>query len=165
MEKIKQDNKNIVVKLAKGNLLNSPALNITLIILNVLYVAQELIYIMIMNTISRFKCNSKKCNHVHVILKKSVFSEPLAQEINSKFNFKRLRTNINIVIDTLYMYFSGSSSTRAISQYLLHRKILRFHMPLFINGLKILAHYSKKSLKIICLKILTLLISGMLMKL
>lgn len=71
---------------------------------------------------SRFKCNSKKCNHIQVVLKKSVFYEPLAQEINSKFNFKRLRTNINIVIDALYMYFSGSSSTRAISQYLLHRK-------------------------------------------
>lgn len=71
---------------------------------------------------SRFKCNSKKCNHIHVVLKKSVFYEPLAQEINSKFNFKRLRTNLNIVIDALYMYFSGSSSTRAISQYLLHRK-------------------------------------------
>ena len=53
---------------------------------------------------SRFKCSYKKCNHIHVILKKSIFYEPLAQEINSKFNFKRLRTNLNIVIDALYMY-------------------------------------------------------------
>lgn len=50
---------------------------------------------------SRFKCNSKKCNHIHIVLKKSVFYEPLTQEINFKFNFKRLRTNINIVIDAL----------------------------------------------------------------
>ena len=54
---------------------------------------------------SRFKWNSKNCNHTHVVLKKSVFYEPLDQEINSKFNFKRLRTNLNIVIDALYMYF------------------------------------------------------------
>ncbi|WP_300622486.1 hypothetical protein [uncultured Fusobacterium sp.] len=93
MEKIIQENKNIVVKLVIDNLLKMPALNKNLIILN-----------------------------IHVVLKKSVFYEPLAQEINSKFNFKRLRTNINIIIDALYMYFSGSSSTRAISQYLLHRK-------------------------------------------
>lgn len=33
----------------------------------------------------RFKCNSKNYNHIHVVLKKSVFYEPLAQEINSKF--------------------------------------------------------------------------------
>ena len=46
----------------------------------------------------------------------------MVQEINSKFNFKQLRTNLNIVIDTLYMYFCVSSSTRGISQYLLHRK-------------------------------------------
>ena len=66
---------------------------------------------------SRFKCNFRKCNHIHVVLKKSTFYEPLTQEIDSKFNFKR-----NIVIDARYMYFSSSSSTRAISQYLLHRK-------------------------------------------
>lgn len=71
---------------------------------------------------SRLKCNSKKCNHVHVVLKKSVFYEPIANEINSKFNFKRLRTNINIAIDALYMYFSSSASTRDIVQYFLHRK-------------------------------------------
>lgn len=51
MEKIIQENKNIVVKLVIDNLLKMPALNKNLIILNVLYVAQELIYIMIMNTI------------------------------------------------------------------------------------------------------------------
>jgi len=62
---------------------------------------------------SRFKCNSKKCKNSHVVLKKSVLYEPMAQEIKSKFNLKRLRTNINIVIDALYMYFNGSSSTRA----------------------------------------------------
>ncbi len=71
---------------------------------------------------SRFKCNSKKCNHIHIALKKSIFYSPMVDEIKSNFNFKRLRTNINIVIDALYMYFSGSSSTRAIAQYLLHRK-------------------------------------------
>ena len=32
-----------------------------------------------------------------------------------KFDFKRLRTNINIVIDGLYIYFSGSSSPKTIS--------------------------------------------------
>lgn len=63
-----------------------------------------------------------KGNHIHVVLKKSVFYEPLTQEINSKFNFKHLRININIIIDTLYMYFSDSSSIRATSQYLFHRK-------------------------------------------
>ena len=46
-----QENKNSVVKLALGNLLKIPALNKNLIILNILYVAQELIYIMTMNTI------------------------------------------------------------------------------------------------------------------
>ena len=72
---------------------------------------------------SRFKGSSKKGNRIHVTLKKSIFYEPLAQEINFKFNFKHLRTNINIIIDALYMYFSGSSSTKDLSQYLLHRKI------------------------------------------
>ena len=70
----------------------------------------------------RFKCNSKKCNHIHAVLKKSIFYESLTNEINSKLHFKRLRTNINIVINTLYMYFNNSSSTRAIAQYFLQRK-------------------------------------------
>ena len=113
---------------------------------------------------SRFKCNSKKCNHIHVVLKKSVFYEPLAQEINSKFNFKRLRTNLNIVIDALYIYFRVLPLQEPYHNTCYTERILKFHMLPFTNGLKILVHYSKKSLKNICLKILILLMSGMLMK-
>lgn len=81
---------------------------------------------------SRFKCNSKKCNHVHVVLKKSIFYESLAHEINSKINIKRLRTNINIVIDALYMYFSSSATTRSIAQYFLQRKYFKIsHVAIF----------------------------------
>ena len=114
---------------------------------------------------SRFKCNSKKCNHIHVILNKSVFCEALAQEINSKFNFKCLITNINIVIDALYMYFTVLLLQELYLNIYYKERILKFHMSLFINRLKILVHYSKKSLKIMCIKILTLLMSSMLMKL
>lgn len=51
MEKTKQENKNTNVKLAIGSLLKIPMLNKNLIIQNVLFVAQELIYIMITNII------------------------------------------------------------------------------------------------------------------
>lgn len=51
MEKTKQENKNTNVKLAIGSLLKIPALNKNLIIQNVLFVAQELIYITITNII------------------------------------------------------------------------------------------------------------------
>ena len=51
MEKTKQENKNTNVKLAIDSLLKIPALNKNLIIQNVLFVAQELIYIMTTNII------------------------------------------------------------------------------------------------------------------
>ena len=50
-KKTKRKNKNTNVKLAIGSLLKIPMLNKNLIIQNVLFVAQELIYIMITNII------------------------------------------------------------------------------------------------------------------
>lgn len=66
---------------------------------------------------SRFKCNSKKCNHIHVRLKNSTFVNEMADELKSTkaISLKRLITDINLVIDALYLYFEASSSTRSIA--------------------------------------------------
>ena len=52
---------------------------------------------------SRFKCNYRKCNYIQV-KKTSDFKSKIIR-------IKRLRTNIN----TLYMHFVHSATTRAIS--------------------------------------------------
>ncbi|MGL4874447.1 MAG: IS1 family transposase [Clostridium sp.] len=47
---------------------------------------------------SRFKCNSRKCNHIQV--KKTFDFNNISSEFKSKtIGIKRLRTNINIIID------------------------------------------------------------------
>ena len=75
---------------------------------------------------SRFKCNSRKCNHIHIAIKKTSNFDSISSEFKSKtINIKRLRTNTNVVIDTLYMYFVHSATTRAISQYLLDCKNIK----------------------------------------
>lgn len=82
---------------------------------------------------SRFKCNSKKCNHIHIQLKKTSNFGDISSDFKSKtINIKRLRTNINVVIDALYMYFVHSATTRAISQYLLDRKNIKIsHVSIY----------------------------------
>lgn len=77
---------------------------------------------------SRFKCNSRKCNHIHIQVKKT--SEFKSETVS----IKRLRTNINVVIDALYMCFVHSATTRAISQYLLNIKISHASIYKWIKG-------------------------------
>ena len=71
---------------------------------------------------SKFKYNSRKCNHIQK---------------------KRLRTNINVVIDALYMYFVHSVTTRAISQYLLDRKNIKISHVSIYKWIKVLEVYLK----------------------
>lgn len=79
-------------------------------------------------------------------------------------NLKRLRTDINLVIDALYLYFEASSSTRSIATFGIE-KALKYLMSLFTNGLKVSVLFLKKLLVNIRPKILALLMNGMLMKL
>lgn len=65
---------------------------------------------------SRFTCNSKKCNHHFSVIKSSIFLEEISKLPNA-INLKKLRTNINLVIEALYMYFGGSCSTRYIAKH------------------------------------------------
>lgn len=85
---------------------------------------------------TRFKCNSKLCNHVQVVLKHSTFKDEISNFIPKKINFKKLKTNINIVIDALYMYFIGSSSTRAIAKFLWDRKNFKISHVSIYNWIK-----------------------------
>ncbi|MGL5901454.1 MAG: DDE-type integrase/transposase/recombinase, partial [Cetobacterium sp.] len=82
---------------------------------------------------SRFKCNSRKCNHTHVAVKKTSNFDSISSDFKSNtISIKRLRTNINVVIDALYMYFVHSATTRAISQYLLDRKNIKIsHVSIY----------------------------------
>ena len=49
-------------------------------------------------------CNSRKCNHIHIQVKKTSDFNNISSEFKSKtISIKRLRTNINVVIDALYM--------------------------------------------------------------
>lgn len=115
---------------------------------------------------SRFKCNSKKWNHIHVRLKNSTFVNEMADELKSTkaINLKRLRTDINLVIDALYLYFEASSSTQSIATFGIE-KALKYLMSLFTNGLKVSISFLKKLLVNIHPKILALLMNDMLMKL
>lgn len=71
---------------------------------------------------SRFKCNSKNCNHSFSVLKPTSIKAISSEAINSiKTSFKRIRTNINIIVDALYLYFINNSSTRAISYFFADR--------------------------------------------
>lgn len=67
---------------------------------------------------STFTCNNKKCNHSFNIIKNSSIKNVSSDFIKAAFPvIKRVRTNINIIIDALYMYFVNNSSTRAISNF------------------------------------------------
>ena len=67
---------------------------------------------------SIFTCNDKKCNHSIKIIKDYVIEKISSDLIKSnQFSFKRMRTNIKLIIDALYMYFVNNSSTRAISNF------------------------------------------------
>ena len=65
---------------------------------------------------SRFTCNSKKCNYHFSIIKSSVFMKE-ASKLPNTINLKRLRTNINLVIEALFMYFGGACTTRYIARH------------------------------------------------
>ena len=65
---------------------------------------------------SRFTCNSKKCNHHFSVIKPSIFLKEVAKLPNA-INLKRLRTNINLVIEALFIYFGGACSTRYIAKH------------------------------------------------
>lgn len=55
---------------------------------------------------SRFKCNFRKCNHIHIQVKKTSNFDSISSDFKSKtINIKRLRINIDVVIDALYTYF------------------------------------------------------------
>ncbi|AVQ28472.1 hypothetical protein C4N20_10390 [Fusobacterium ulcerans] len=58
----------------------------------------------------------------------------MADELKSTkaINLIRLRTDINLVIDALYLYFEASSSTRSIAKYFWDRKGVKIsHVAIF----------------------------------
>ena len=82
---------------------------------------------------SRFKCNSKKCNHILVRLKNSTFVNEMTDELKSTKSIilKRLRIGINLVIDALYLYFEATSSTRSIANFWDRKGIKISHVAIY----------------------------------
>ena len=71
---------------------------------------------------SHFTCNNKSCNHSFKVVKSASIKNISPEKIiNFKDSFKRIRTNINIIIDALYLYFVNNSSTRAIANFFADR--------------------------------------------
>ena len=87
-----------------------------LITLNVLYVVLLHTYIMITNIILDLLVILKNVTIILVLSNPLYFLEEISKLPNA-INLKKLRTNINLVIEALYMYFGGSCSTRYIAKH------------------------------------------------
>ena len=62
-----------------------------------------------------FRCGDKSCNHSFFQPKPTVNLPPSMSNIFGKFNFKRMRHNVHLVITALTLFYIGGSSFRKIS--------------------------------------------------
>ncbi len=80
---------------------------------------------------SYYTCNSKKCNHHFNLIKPNILNAEVSKLPNA-INLKRLRTNINLVIEALHLYFSCSATTRSIARYFLDIKSFKIsHVAIY----------------------------------
>ena len=67
---------------------------------------------------NRYKCGSKKCNHV-IVQYHNTNIDPASNElITGSLSMKGMRFSLNTILTALTLYFLNNSSTRAIAQFL-----------------------------------------------
>lgn len=67
---------------------------------------------------SNFRCGDKKCFHSFRVPKFFEIEKPSSEAIPGKFDFKRMRHPMHLVLAALNLYFFENSTTRKVSQYL-----------------------------------------------
>lgn len=67
---------------------------------------------------NRYKCGSKKCNHVIVQYHNTSIDSASSELITGSISMKGMRFSLNIILTALTLYFLNNSSTRAIAQFL-----------------------------------------------
>ena len=67
---------------------------------------------------NRYKCGSKKCNHVIVQYHNTNIDPTSSESITGSLSMKGMRFSLNTILTALTLYFLNNSSTRAIAQFL-----------------------------------------------
>lgn len=67
---------------------------------------------------NRYKCGSKKCNHVIVQYHNTNIDLASSESITGSLSMKGMRFSLNTILTALTLYFLNNSSTRAIAQFL-----------------------------------------------
>lgn len=67
---------------------------------------------------SNYRCSDKKCNHSFFQAKSTVKLPPSMSNIIGKYNFKRMRHSLHLVITALTLFYIGGTSFRKITTML-----------------------------------------------
>lgn len=67
---------------------------------------------------NRYKCGSKKCNHIIVSHHNFNIDSASSEEISGSLSMKGMRFPLQVIITALTLYYLNNTSTRAISQFL-----------------------------------------------
>lgn len=67
---------------------------------------------------SNYRCSDKKCNHSFFKAKSTVKLPPSMSNIIGKYNFKRMRHSLHLVITALTLFYIGGTSFRKITTML-----------------------------------------------